>query len=296
MHGTALSSGRLDMRWFFVMMSSNRPSFLCMNQDIPLGQQVSYADQYDANLLCFLPRAAARQQQEASVPLFCGVDLWRCFEVSWLNGQGMPQMAMGLFEVPCDSTHLVESKSLKLYLNSFNQTSFANQEQVASTISRDLSAGMGCAVQWQWWSQRHLPAELPGVSLDELDVEVNEYTVNADLLCASAGVDKQQRFYTHCFKSNCLVTAQPDWATVCVDLVGPPVDQASLLRYLMSYRHHQGFHEHCVEQIWLNLWMRLHPQELTVVAYFTRRGGIDINPLRTSEKQYEHPRWFLARQ
>ncbi|MBD3893522.1 NADPH-dependent 7-cyano-7-deazaguanine reductase QueF [Hydrogenophaga sp.] len=263
----------------------------------PLGQASRYPDRYDPTLLFALPRASRRSELGIGEPLpFVGADLWSAYELSWLNPRGKPQVALAQISIDCHSSHMVESKSFKLYLNSFNQTRFDSAEAVRQTLRADLAAAI-----WGGAPVRSLPGvrlllppefasqtlqELDGLCLDRLDVECQHEQVAPELLrSASDAAPVHETLLSHLLKSNCQVTGQPDWASVQIAYSGPAIDQAGLLQYLVSYRLQQEFHEPCVERIYTDLMARCRPSRLFVYARYTRRGGIDINPWRSS-----HPR------
>jgi len=259
-----------------------------------LGKASAYADQYDASLLFPIPRAPKRAEIGISgAPIFFGADLWTAYELSWLNPRGKPQVALAHITVPCESTHIVESKSFKLYLNSFNNTKFADAEEVKTCLRTDLSAAIwqGGSVQASVGVKLLLPElfdrepihELDGLSLDRLDVECSHYQPAPQLLSAATNeAPVTETLVSNLLKSNCLVTGQPDWASVQIRYHGPQIDQAGLLQYLVSFRNHNEFHEQCVERIFMDVWTRCKPTKLAVYARYTRRGGLDINPFRTS--------------
>ena len=269
---------------------------------LPLGKPTSYRDEYDAGLLCPFPRAPKRAELGLAGPLpFGGFDLWNAYELSWLTPSGRPVVAMAEFRFPCTSPFLIESKSFKLYLNSFNQTRFADFAAVSVVLDRDLSAASGAPV-----AVRLLPlaalggavvADLPGSCLDDLDVAVDRYDYAPELLdgAAAGGEPVEEALHSHLLKSNCLVTRQPDWASVLIRYRGPRIDRAALLRYLVSFRRHSEFHEQCVERIFTDLRRHCRTEWLTVYARYTRRGGLDINPFR-SDFETDLPNWRLARQ
>ena len=274
----------------------------------PLGKTSAYADQYDASLLFPLPRAPKRVEIGigARVPFF-GADFWTAYELSWLNLRGKPQVALAHIAVPCESTHIVESKSFKLYLNSFNGTKFADPAEVLARLRADLSEAVwrGGAVQSQVGVRLVLPeffdneqiAEFDGLNLDRMDIECTRYTPAPDLLTAAFDEQPvQETFTSSLLKSNCLVTGQPDWGSVRISYAGPQIDQPGLLQYLVSFRNHNEFHEQCVERIFVDLWTRCRPVKLTVHARYTRRGGLDISPWRTSHPQTMPPAARSARQ
>lgn len=273
-----------------------------------LGKTVGYADQYDASLLYPLPRAAQRAEIGITgQPTFVGADVWTAYELSWLNPRGKPQVAMARFIVPCESSHLVESKSLKLYLNSMNNTRFASADEVKKTLQHDLSAAVwhGGVVQSSVGVQLLLPEqfgaekiqELQGVNLDRLDLDCTHYQPAPELLTAAQGEQPvTETLISHLLKSNCLVTGQPDWGSVSISYSGPQIEQAGLLQYIVSFRNHNEFHEHCVERIYMDIMQRCQPTKLCVHARYTRRGGVDINPWRSSHPQAMPPQIRTARQ
>ena len=253
----------------------------------PLGRASEYPDRYAPSLLYAVARAPQRDALgiAANALPFAGVDLWTAYELTWLDPGGKPQIALATFEVPVDSPSIIESKSMKLYLGSFAQTPFAGMTDVAATIERDLSAATGArvAVMLRGPSAFGTQAirELPGESIDNLDVACHAYEVDPAFL-ATAGEMASETLTSRLFRSVCPVTGQPDIATVQIAYRGPRIVREGLLRYLVSYRRHAGFHEHCVERIFVDVAARCGCQALTVLARFTRRGGIDINPFRTN--------------
>ena len=255
----------------------------------PLGARSDYPRRYDAGLLFPIARALGRAElgiaDPAALP-FHGVDLWNGYELSWLDARGKPQVALGEFRVPADSPSLVESKSFKLYLNSFNQERVGGIDVLREVLARDLSTATGAAVDVallpveRFAAQRI--AELDGTCIDDLDIAIDDYgPPRADYLRAGHG-DVEETLVSHLLKSNCPVTGQPDWASVQVRYAGAPIDREGLLRYLVSFRDHAGFHEQCVERIFVDLQRRCAPRRLAVYARYTRRGGLDINPWRGS--------------
>ena len=256
----------------------------------PLGKTTAYASQYAPELLFPIPRKGKRDELglAAGALPFVGEDLWNAYELSWLNPRGKPVVAVATFRVPADSPRLIESKSLKLYLNSLNQTAFADAEAVADTLARDLSAAAGAPVRVDLAPLGgQPPAEIAypkGVLLDELDIDCRDYLPAPAWLVAAPDPEPpvEETLYSHLLKSNCLVTGQPDWAMVVIRYRGRPIDRAGLLRYLVSFRNHNEFHEQCVERIFCDLWRHCRPEALAVHARYTRRGGLDINPFRSS--------------
>lgn len=257
------------------------------SEDSPLGKATPYCEHYAPQLLFPVPRQYKRDElglQADALP-FVGEDLWNAHELSWLNPRGKPVVAIGAFRFPASSPNLIESKSLKLYLNSFNQTSFSDAASVELAIASDLSAAAGAPVTVELVPLNGRPqvrwACPDGVLLDELDVACDCYLPAPELLTAYDGPIVEECLYSHLLKSNCLVTGQPDWATVVVRYRGKPIDRAGLLRYVVSFRRHNEFHEQCVERIYCDVQRRCQPQALAVYARYTRRGGLDINPFRS---------------
>ena len=261
----------------------NRPADLDAS---PLGHATTYAEGYDPGLVFAFERAPLRADLGLGATLpFRGVDLWTAYELSWLDSAGKPQIAIAKFVVPAESPRLVESKSVKLYLTAMNQARFASADELAATLTRDLSAATGAQVDVSLTLPDGfaalLYAELAGECLDaELLAAVDPEPVPKAL--AASGPTITETLFTCLFRSVCPVTGQPDYASVQIAYRGSRIDHEGLLRYLVSFRRHPGFHEHCVERIFADVWWRCRPEELSVYARFTRRGGIDINPYRTS--------------
>jgi 7-cyano-7-deazaguanine reductase len=255
----------------------------------PLGKKVDYQDQYDNSLL--FPIARQQKRDEIGVAAdalpFAGVDLWTGFELSWLNARGKPQVAIATFRIPADSPNLVESKSFKLYLNSYNQTRIASWEQVQAQLAMDLSNAAGGKVEVSLLAPadfgREQMAELAGESIDALDIDIDSYAPCPQALHADAANVVSETLCSQLLKSNCLVTGQPDWGSVQISYTGPRIDREALLRYLIGFRQHNEFHEQCVERIFTDVLTACAPQRLTVYARYTRRGGLDINPWRTND-------------
>ena len=259
-----------------------------------LGKSSTYVDQYDAALLFPIARRPKRDEigLTGTLPFF-GADLWTAYELSWLNPRGKPQLALARITVPAESTHIVESKSVKLYLNSFNNSVFADAYAVQTRLREDLSAAVwqGGAVMSSVGVQLVLPQdfdkepvhELDGLNLDRLDLECSHYQPAPELLTAQMNeASVTETLTSQLLKSNCLVTGQPDWGSVRISYTGPLIDQAGLLQYIVSFRNHNEFHEQCVERIFMDIWRACKPSKLEVYARYTRRGGVDINPWRTS--------------
>lgn len=253
-------------------------------EDSSLGREVRYPARYDPSLLFPIPRATARAELGLRGGLlpFEGLDRWQAYELGWLDTRGKPCVATATLSVPCDSPQLVESKSLKLYLNSLNGERFAHAQAVRERLGADLSQCADATVQ--------VDLGLPPPSddhgwqcIDGIEVDIDTHgPPDAGLLRADAGHLASQRLLTHLLKSNCPVTGQPDWASLRIQCEGPLLDPAALLRYAASYRDHAGFHEHCVERIFTDLMARCSPRSLCVEARYTRRGGLDINPWRAT--------------
>jgi 7-cyano-7-deazaguanine reductase len=259
-----------------------------------LGKSSTYVDQYDAALLYPIARRPKRDEIGLPVTLpFFGADLWTAYELGWLNPRGKPQLAIARITVPAESTHIVESKSVKLYLNSFNNSVFADATAVQTRLREDLSAAIwqGVNIMSSVGVQLVLPQdfdkepvhELDGLNLDRLDLECTHYQPAPELLTAQFNeVPVTETLASQLLKSNCLVTGQPDWGSLRISYTGPQIDQAGLLQYIVSFRNHNEFHEQCVERIFMDIWRRCKPSKLEVYARYTRRGGVDINPWRTS--------------
>lgn len=274
----------------------------------PLGQATQYVDQYDASLLFPIPRAAQREKLGVSQRLpFLGADLWSAFELSWLNARGKPQVALVHITVPCESVNIIESKSLKLYLGSFSNTRFGDVAEVQARLRADLTAAawrggvvlssVGVKLIAAELFDQEPIHELDGLSLDRLDLDCDAYTPAPELLTSVLDEAPVSEVLTsHLLKSNCPVTGQPDWGSVQISYFGPQIDQAGLLRYIVSFRNHNGFHEDCVERMFIDIMARCQPHKLAVYARYTRRGGLDINPFRTSFPQALPPNVRTARQ
>jgi 7-cyano-7-deazaguanine reductase len=277
---------------------------------MPLGKPAIYKDQYDPSLLYPIARIAKREElgikpsKTGTLPFF-GVDLWNCYELSWLNPKGKPQVAIAVLTVPADSPNIIESKSLKLYLNSLNNTKIENELAVKMLLQADLSEATGATVSLQLIEARDFSqgpqalvdgqaqqkllhpvlsmAELDGLSLDRLDIDCSDYQPLDSLLrCDLDQAPVEEILTSNLLKSNCLVTGQPDWASIQIQYGGSPIDQAGLLKYLISFRNHNEFHEQCVERIFMDIMRRCQPHRLAVFARYTRRGGVDINPYRSN--------------
>jgi 7-cyano-7-deazaguanine reductase len=270
------------------------------HDDLPLGKPTPYKDEYDPKLLVPIARGAERARFGVTGALpFSGADLWTAYELSWLGPGGKPEIAIARFRVPAESPNIVESKSVKLYLNSFSQTRFARAAEVERALRDDLARACGAPVSVELvrpaaFTRLAIEA-LAGESIDGLDIEVHDYSPRPDAL-AAAGATVEETLVSDLFKSNCPVTGQPDWGSVQICYRGPKIDRAGLLRYLVSFRQHAGFHETCVEHVFVELQDRCRPERLTVYARFTRRGGVDISPFRSNWEQAPAARGRTARQ
>lgn len=270
--------------------------------DSPLGQQTQYIAIYSPELLFPIARQQSREalSLSASELPFFGVDIWTGYELSWLDDQGKPVVAVAEFQIPCASEYIVESKSFKLYLNSFNQSRFLSAEQVRCTLVDDLSKAVGMPIAITLdvlpTQMLHSVGGMAGVCLDDLPVGIDTYNPEPDLLLVDPDTLIEESLYSNLFKSNCPVTGQPDWASVQICYFGPKIERESLLRYIISFREHQDFHEHCVERMFVDILARCQPQRLSVYARYTRRGGLDINPFRSTEADVLPPSIRLVRQ
>ena len=268
----------------------------------PLGKAVSYQAEYDPGLLFPITRTSKREEIGIADSLpFMGADIWNAYELSWLNPRGKPQVALASFMFPADSPNIIESKSFKLYLNSYNQTRLENETTLKERLTLDLSAAAGSPVCVEIISASHFGrqrfAELEGYCIDNLDIDVDTYTPAPQLLCCdSSHVPVEETLVSNLLKSNCLVTGQPDWASVQIRYWGRAINRESLLRYLISFRDHNEFHEQCVERIFTDILRACQPMKLAVYARYTRRGGLDINPWRSNFSAPLPPNLRAARQ
>lgn len=261
-------------------------------ENSPLGKDSEYPSHYAPELLFPISRFANRDALGIAEELpFFGVDTWTAFEVSWLNNRGKPLVAIAELRIPCESPNIIESKSLKLYFNSLNQSTFDSDEALVETLRKDLSTAAGAKVEVVLWG---MDADIGDYfddvrkyrCIDGLDVEANLYQPDSGLLRVQEDSLAEERLVSHLLKSNCPVTGQPDWASLFIQYHGPHIEHEALLKYIISFREHTGFHEQCVEQIFTDLMSRCRPQSLTVNARFLRRGGLDINPVRSTDQEY----------
>ncbi|TDB59471.1 NADPH-dependent 7-cyano-7-deazaguanine reductase QueF [Photorhabdus khanii] len=272
-------------------------------EQLTLGKTTLYRDQYDASLLQAIPRSMNRKPLKIfsdNLP-FHGADIWTLYELSWLNSRGLPQVAVGHVSLNATSKNLIESKSFKLYLNSFNQTRFENWQIVEETLQRDLAACAEGHVEVILHHLDHFSSQpisaFTGECIDDQEIEVTEYNFNRDYLQGAAqGPLVEEVLVSHLLKSNCLITHQPDWGSIQIRYKGPKINREALLRYLISFRHHNEFHEQCVERVFNDLQQLCVPEKLSVYARYTRRGGLDINPWRTNNEDFVPTTGRLARQ
>ena len=277
------------------MSTDNSPQKITISapDDLSLGKQVDYEFEYNPDLLQGVPRSLSRDTlnlASSGLP-FDGIDTWTGYELSWLNLKGKPNVAILECHVPITSKNLIESKSFKLYLNSFNQTKFASAEDVRQVLQADLSACAGEPVEVKLILPEQFSSlqfqEFNGTLLDSLDVEIDQYSPNTQYLTVAKNeTGIQETLVSHLLKSNCLITSQPDWASIQIRYEGKAIEHEGLLKYLISFRQHNEFHEQCVERIYNDIMKHCQPDKLTVCARYTRRGGLDINPFRSN---YEVP-------
>jgi len=269
---------------------------------LTLGQKTEYSNQYDASLLQPVPRSLNRDDLALGGDLpFVGHDIWTMYELSWLNNKGLPQVAVGEVYIPATSPNLIESKSFKLYLNSYNQTQFSNWNEVEQRLIQDLSNCAGEAVLVNVNTVTDYTNQpivtMKGDCIDDQDIEIGSYEFDDALLKNAAGSETvSESLHSHLLKSNCLITNQPDWGSVEIEYHGPKIDREALLRYLVSFREHNEFHEQCVERIFTDIMKYCKPSSLTVYARYTRRGGLDINPYRSTEQDKPSHNKRMARQ
>jgi 7-cyano-7-deazaguanine reductase len=255
----------------------------------PLGKTATYGGHYTAELLFPVARAPFRESLGVGSELpFYGHDLWNAYEFSWLNPKGKPISAVVQFLFPCATPNIIESKSFKLYLNSFHQTRFDSLEQVTQLLQKDLSACVQGPVMLEIAPVGTIHScELTrssGVCLDQLDINIDQYTVDPSLLKNDPG-QASEILYSDTFKSNCLGTGQPDWGSLQVAYTGRKINHEGLLKYLISYRLHSEFNEHCIERVFMDILHSCQPEVLTVTGRYTRRGGLDTNPCRSTDPQ-----------
>ena len=256
----------------------------------PLGNHTAYVNKYDASLLFPIEREInwkVRNIERQSLPFLQqpgAVDIWNGYEISWLDTNGKPLVRVAEFRFDARSKYIVESKSFKLYLNSYNLSQFQSESDVLAQMQADLTKASGAQVSVCFHHLDELPPVqcFKGTCIDDLDVDIEQYSPDAQLLQVNADNLAAESLYSHVLKSNCPVTGQPDWASISIVYAGPAIVRESLLKYLVSYREHGDFHEQCVENIFMDIWQQCQPSELTVYARYIRRGGLDINPFRSS--------------
>lgn len=258
-----------------------------MFKECPLGQKTTYIENYDPTILYPIPRTLARNKTGIKEPLpFSGIDIWNGYELSWLSPKGKPQIAMAEFIFPYNSPNVIESKSFKLYLNSFNQTPIESFEAAQKIMEKDLTAAAGSPVRVHLFPPKAFKdktfCDFEGTCLDDLDVYVDTYEVNPEFLKINPQNIVEEKLYSDLLKSNCLATGQPDWGSVYIHYTGPKIDSEGLLQYIISFRRHSGFAEHCIEQMYNDILQYCSPHKLTVYGRYTRRGGLDINPFRSN--------------
>lgn len=270
---------------------------------LTLGKATPYHDRYDAALLQPVPRSLNREPlgiYPDHLP-FHGADIWTLYELSWLNNRGVPQVAVGEMHLNAESLNLIESKSFKLYLNSFNQTIFDSWESVRATLAKDLAHCAQGDVSITLFKLSELEGQplagFIGECIDDQDIQIDSYDFNADYLTTNEqdAPVVEETLISHLLKSNCLITHQPDWGSVKIHYRGKRIDREALLRYIVSFRHHNEFHEQCVERIFNDIMRYYQPEKLSVYARYTRRGGLDINPWR-SNTPFNAPNGRLPRQ
>ncbi len=271
---------------------------------LKLGEKTEYISHYQPSLLQAVPRQLNRDELGVNGDeYFKGVDVWHAYEMSWLNHKGKPVVALGRFTFEASNPNIVESKSFKLYLNSFNQTSFETQDELVKFLTDDLSNISQGPVKVELFTPEQAQAfpntTLPGTCIDDLDIEIKDFSFKADYLQnlnTSTAPSVKETLHSHLLKSNCLITNQPDWASLVITYEGPQINEEQLLRYVISFREHNEFHEQCVERIYNDIDKAYQPSKLSVQALYTRRGGLDINPFRSSDAKEAAPRFRINRQ
>lgn len=268
---------------------------------LTLGKATEYQSNYNPDLLQAIPRSLNREELDiVEKQPFVGSDVWHAYEMSWLNLKGKPVVALGRFIIASDTPNIIESKSFKLYLNSFNQSQFDSMQAVESVLQQDLSVKLNGNVTIELIApddNNALPvSSLSGICIDDLDIEVTDFALNPTLLRCESQETVVETLHSHLLKSNCLITDQPDWASVVISYEGGQIDHTSLLKYLISFRLHNEFHEQCVERIYMDILKQCQPKRLSVQAFYTRRGGLDINPYRASDEGFSMPLIRVNRQ
>lgn len=258
-----------------------------------LGKTGNYDARYNPDVLFPIPRQAKRDEIGVfgTLPFF-GLDIWNHYEVSWLNRKGKPMVAAAVIRYGCETPFIIESKSMKLYFNSLNNTLFTDVDEVRAIVKNDLEARLGGSVFVDIFPLEHLKNELifsgfSGECIDELDLECSHYEL-APTLLSCGDEDIQETLYSNLFRSNCPVTNQPDWASIQIAYTGKKINHEGLLQYFVSFRNESEFHEQCVERIFIDIMKYCHPASLSVYGRFTRRGGLDINAYRSSDPDLKH--------
>lgn len=276
---------KLDKRNFYMNIKTNNDSL----KDLTLGKKVIYTDKYDASLLQSVPRILGRKSLDIFDDKidFHGDDIWNLYELSWLNTNGLPQVALGHMILNANSINLIESKSFKLYLNSFNNTKFTSWDEVRKTMEHDLSKCAQGEVEVRIYPLGSQPdneiCSFSGECIDNQNIKIERYDFDSEILKNSTSDEiVQETLFSDLLKSNCLITNQPDWASIQISYKGPKISREALLKYIISFRNHNEFHEQCVERIFFDIQKNCSPLELTVYARYTRRGGLDINPWRSN--------------
>lgn len=268
--------------------------------EAPLGKKTTYVSHYQPDLLFPIARKTnrARLGLIGALP-FKGVDVWNAYELSWLNSKGKPMVAIAEFRFPCESPNIVEAKSFKLYLNSFNNTRVESVDELQATIKRDLTeiieAPVEVYIQLVDRTAEIITQKFSGICLDQLDIECDTYVVNRGFL-QTENHQVTEVVYSDLLKSNCLITGQPDWGSVEIRYTGNKIQHEGLLRYIVSYRDHNEFGEQCVERMFLDILQQCAPEKLSIYARYTRRGGKDINPFRSTEDEVAPENFRLVRQ
>lgn len=258
-----------------------------------LGKNSAYKDKYDKTLLFKIPRSNNRNElriDNNKLP-FYGIDIWNAYELSWLNKKGKPCVAIGVFYVPVDSDNIVESKSFKLYLNSFNNYVVDSIKELEKIILEDLSDAVNAKV-----SGKLLPIDTRiefgkpnSINIDYLDIECEKYGPPDNNLIEYEDILVEEEINSNLLKSNCLVTGQPDWGTIIINYKGKKLKHESILKYLVSFRNYNEFAEQCAERIFMDIKKSINPEFLSIYIVYTRRGGIDICPYRSTDSNYTLP-------
>ncbi|MBW0454252.1 MAG: NADPH-dependent 7-cyano-7-deazaguanine reductase QueF [Candidatus Kinetoplastibacterium crithidii] len=256
----------------------------------PLGKQTNYPLEYNPNLLFPLERKYFKNNK-----IFKGFDIWNAYEISWLNKNGKPEIAIGRFQIPANSKYIIESKSLKIYLNSLNQKKFDNYSDLTHLICNDLSSTTNSDVlvniiMPQDFKKIYIQ-ELDGLCIDHLQIKTDIYNPDPNLLEneKTNKIKITETLMSRLLKSNCPITMQPDWASIQIRYRGFKINHESILKYIISYRNHSGYHENCIEKIFLDIYQKCKPEYLSVYGKYTRRGGIDINPWRSTDLEEYNP-------